>query len=769
MNPLLPLLLVLSLASLAFRRRQWGMTWGAEWGVAWAVVGLASTALLAPALVLPEGIPSPSATLERLAPWRGAAGAAAPGAPAPGELAGQLSEPAPTGNPDLVDVTFQVEPWLLFLRRELRAGRLPFWNPHQSSGAPYWSNGSSAPLFPLHLLFALLPLQAGLVLLPWLRLVIGGLGAYRLGRELGLSREAALLPALIYPLSGRFASFLLFPMANALALAPWIFLAVERIAARRRGGFPLLALAGGLQLLAGHPETAVMTALATGIYLLVRGVGDGPAPLWPRLAGAWGRFVGGWAVASALAAVHLLPLALTLFETDRWQQWQSGEPNSLSLIASLLLRFLLPDAFGHAVDGSYWGPLPFVPTTVYAGALTLPLAAAGLARVRRDRRWRALLVVGVVALAASYHLPGVRELLLALPVLQKALHHYLLPAVELGLGLLAGAGLDRFRAGGGRGLLAGAALVALGLAAGWWAFAGDWAARGQSAHQLAWTAAVVGLAAGLALALLLAPAGRRRLVPWLLVAVTADLVLAHARSNPGLPLPRLYPETGAVRFLAEHPERLAAPGHALRPNAAMVYGLYDVRGDDSLKLGHYQALYAAHLGPGHPTYFRPVTRWGSPWLDRLGVRWVLTPPGSAPLAPGWRRAYAGADATVYERPSPLPLVRFAEPAPAGATLEVEARRPGRWQVRWATPAPARLVVAETWDAGWRARVDGEQAPVERHQGALMAVAVGPGSGHLLLAYRPAGLGWGVALSLAGLAVAVASVALPRARRPRPQG
>jgi Bacterial membrane protein YfhO len=748
MNPLLPLLLVLSLAGLAWRRR--------EGGRAWVVAGLAATALLAPALALPDGIPSPSATLARLAPWQAAAGG--------------LAADRRLGNPDLVDVTFQVEPWLLFLRSELRAGRWPLWDPYQSSGAPYWSNGSSAPLFPLHLLFALLPLQAGFVLLPWLRLVLGGLGAFRLGRQLGVGREAALLAALVYPLSGRFASFLLFPMGNALALVPWVLLAVERIAAGRRG-WRLLALAGGLQLLAGHPETAVMTALASALYLLVRGVGPirevaptvgaGEGPREParaadggpsrRWLAAWGGFAGGWAAAGAIAAVQLLPLAFTLLASNRWQEWRPGEPNSLSRIGSLLLRFVLPDAFGHAARGDYWGPLPFVPTTVYAGALTLPLVAAGLWAARHDRRWRALAVTALVCLAASYHLPGVRELLLAIPVLQKALHHYLLPVVELALALLAAAGLERFRRGEGRGLLAGVAAVALALGAGWWAFGGEWAARGQTVREAAWTAAILALAAGLGLALLLAPANRRRLVPALLVLTAADLVIAHAPSNPGLPLARLYPETGAVAFLAGRPERLAAPGNVLRPNAAMVYGLYDVRGDDSLKLRPYEDLYAAHLGAGHPTFFRPLTAWRSPWLDRLGVRWVVTDPGAPPLASGWHEAYAGPDATVYERPHPQPLVRFAEPAPPAAAVAVEAREPGRWRLRWQTPAAATLVVAETWDRGWRAEVDGREVPVARVEEALMGVRLGPGAGRLALSYLPQGLGWGAVLTLLGLA------------------
>src|SRR6185295_2998814 len=200
MNPALPLVALLGAAGFllgaASRRR-----FARELGTAWAVLAFAGIALLQPALSLPTGIPSPAASLAENAPWHDASA-------------------APAGNPVLRDVTYQIEPWLLYLRSELRTGRLPYWNPHQFSGTPFWANGQSAPLFPLHLLFAALPEGIGFVLLAWLRFAIAGCGAFVLARELGSSAGAALVTGLIFPLSGMLVSFLLFPMGNALCLVP---------------------------------------------------------------------------------------------------------------------------------------------------------------------------------------------------------------------------------------------------------------------------------------------------------------------------------------------------------------------------------------------------------------------------------------------------------------------------------------------------------------------------------------------------------------------
>ena len=775
-NPALPLLALLSAAgpiliawppaAAGAPRRPWR-----ELGIPWAALGLAGMGLLAPALALPTGIPSPAAALAAVPPWHGAPPATAPPVTAP-PATGEES-----GNPLLRDVTYQIQPWLLFGRRELRAGRLPGWNPFQFAGSPFWGNGQSAPLFPLHLLFAAVPLQLGFVLLPWLRLVIGGCGVWMLGRQLELGPPAALLAALTFALSGMPVSFALFPMGNALALVPWVLWAVERLAAAiPAGAGPLpgagplataiawLAAAAGLQLLGGHPETAAHTALLSLLYLLVRGAA--------RPAAAFLGWAAGWLGGAALAAVQLLPLVLVLPATARWQGTAGGAEPPLRLLLEQPLRLVLPEMYGHPAHGTWWGPFNYSATAVYAGALALPLAAAGLARCRRDRRWLALAVTAAFAFAAAYHWPGVRDLLGALPVIGRAAHHRLLFGVELGTALLAGAGCDEWLAGRGRGILAGAGAAAALLAAAWALHRGDWAVHGLLLTEAGWTAAVAAAALLLALSLRLDRRWRFRLAPLLPALALCDLLAAHGAINPGLPLARLYPQTGAVRFLASQPGRVAGTGEALRPNAAMVYGLSDPRGDDPVKLVSYEAVYR-QFAAGDPVYFQPVSRWTSPWLDRLGVRWVVAGPEEAPPAPGWRLAYAGADARVFERPTALPLVRWAPPAGppspvaaaagwAQADLAVVRREPGRWEIGWRAGEPRLLLVAETWAPGWRALVDGQPRPVEAAAGALLGVRLGPGAGRAELRYHPPGLLAGALISAAALLVLAAVAAVARA-------
>ncbi len=713
MNPALPLLLVLSLAGLGMRRF--------EGRRIVLVSGLAAMLLLGAALAMPDGIPGPTSDLAGRAPWQGTATVA-------------------RGNPALQDVTYQIYPWLLYLRHELRSGRWPLWNPHQFSGMTFWGNGQGAPLSPLHLLFALLPLQLAFFVLPWCRIVLAACGVYVLARELDLPPAASSVAALIFPLSGMLVSFVLFPMGSALALVPWVFWAVERIASGR-GSWPALGCLAGLQLLCGHPETCLHTAFLSFLYLAVRA--GSPRRLQP-----WLGLLGGWLTAALVGMVALLPLAQTILASSRWQQAAelAGPEPSLGTLLPLPLRLVLPDLFGNPAHGTWWGPFNYLATAVYAGILALPLAVLGGSGWKGDRRRLAWILLLAFSAAAAYHLPGLRQVIESLPLVGRALHHRLLFGVELGLAMLSGFGVEAWLAGRGRAGVWGASTALVALFASLVLYRHEWLARGLAAQQTRWAIWAAVLLLLFFVSLRLSPARRTHAAPLLLALVTLDLVVAHRAINPASRLGDLYPSTGAVEFLRGREGRIAAPDDVLRPNAAMVYGLDDIRGDDSLKPRRYEDV-LTELGEHHAAYFAPLRRWDSPWLDRLGVRWVMMPPRVPAPDPGWMLAYDGADARVFERATAAPLVRWADGA--AGRLRVTARAPGRWDLEYAAPGDGRIVIAEGWDPGWRAALDGRSVPVAAVDGVLMGIDVPAGEGTIVLRYQPTGIAAGAAVSLGG--------------------
>lgn len=87
--------------------------------------------------------------------------------------------------------------------------------------------------------------------------------------------------------------------------------------------------------------------------------------------------------------------------------------------------------------------------------------------------------------------------------------------------------------------------------------------------------------------------------------------------------------------------------------------------------------------------------------------------------------------------------------------------PGRIEVR--AEGPGVLVIAESWDRGWSARVDGAGARLLRVNHAQMGLALGPGLHRVVLRYRVPGLAAGSAI--AALTLAALGALVLRERRP----
>jgi hypothetical protein len=128
-------------------------------------------------------------------------------------------------------------------------------------------------------------------------------------------------------------------------------------------------------------------------------------------------------------------------------------------------------------------------------------------------------------------------------------------------------------------------------------------------------------------------------------------------------------------------------------------------------------------------------------------------------------------ATILE-PAPgqsPPQPREQPPASEGEPLSVRYER-GQIRVAWQLGHSGMLRVLESWAPGWRAKVNGQPAPIHRADFLFMAVPVPDGPCEVVLSYQPASFRNGAALSLAGfvgLLFCFAGPGTPRRRTPPP--
>jgi hypothetical protein len=550
------------------------------------------------------------------------------------------------------------------------------------------------------------------------------------------------------------------------------------------------------------------------------------------------------ALGAALAAPVLLPTLAFLPTTQRAAAVEEAlapqpladlwhellRPRTLALWRWRALHRLVPiaapDAFGDQ-HTAYWGENNYIQDAAeFVGTATLLLALAGLAaQVPRARRFRqermaGLALLGGLALLAEP--PGFDRLAMRLPLVGLTAthrHQRIQLVVTFCLCYLAACGLEHWRRGEVRRrtlALAGAAVLSL-VAAGYLANSDPRGRGGAWDFRLPWLwwqAAALAAGAGA----LWWPLRRRRgrtaaappsWAPWAVTAViAAELLGFYAGANPPNERRLAFPRPPAVRFLQAHldGDRLIGAGRALPANFAAVYGLADASIDDPAIPARYaRATRGLDRGVLEPRF----GRFGHPFYDFLGVRYVVAPAG---MALPFRLAFADAGTWIWERPEPLPRLFLPERAhidrdgawdawleanpdfgfrvlvEAGAAVHRRwrAARPDDSSLRLELLASARLRAAATLaeprllaasiyqDGGWRVLAGGDPLPPVLVNGAFAGAWLPPGRTTIDLLYRPQPLLWGCLLAALAAAAGAAWWGAPprlvaRARAPRPPG
>ncbi len=292
--------------------------------------------------------------------------------------------------PALSDPVWQFVPWLEFARRELEAGRLPLWNPHQDGGVPLLANMQSAMGSPVVWPALFLGVARGWNLSLLLRLLLAFAGTYLWLRDAGRSRIASSAGAVGFGLSGAFVAWLEHPQTSTAAAIPLLLLFSGRAARTGdRRNLVGLAFATYLLIAGGHPETQVLAALL--VAALAVSSAHKPVALLAPLGGAL--------LGVGLAAPLLLPFFEYFLESEA-RIGVGRRPFVLPLRD--LLRFVRPGVPGSNV-------IEAAATISVSLLLLLPV---GFLRLRRDRDVRFWAVVAALLVAMVYDGPVARALAL---------------------------------------------------------------------------------------------------------------------------------------------------------------------------------------------------------------------------------------------------------------------------------------------------------------------------------------------------------------------
>lgn len=204
------------------------------------------------------------------------------------------------------DVSLNEEPVLEFIKRSLRQGTLPLWNPHLGCGYPLIGHLHVGLFYPLNLIYYLLPNRYAWDFLIFARMFLGGLFAFYFMRTLRFPFIPSLATAVMFMLS-RPMVVLQSWMVNVDLLIPLVLLAVEKFIQKPR--LPEMCFVAGavaLSMFAGHPEHLVLLHTVAVSYFVFRVLNSDPDSR-PPLRQSTLRLAGAYALGVGLASIVLFP------------------------------------------------------------------------------------------------------------------------------------------------------------------------------------------------------------------------------------------------------------------------------------------------------------------------------------------------------------------------------------------------------------------------------------------------------------------------------
>jgi hypothetical protein len=737
---------------------------------------------------------------------------------APWSAPGGEGASAKVGNPELEESATAFFPAYLHAARWIGDGTVPLWNPHAMCGAPFVNSGEAGMFYPLNAPFYMA--GAAIEAVNWgavAHMALAGLFAFCMGRALGMGFRAAAVTGVVFMFNGWLASRMMSP--HLLRAGVWLPLMVclyELSFKRKKASFAVLCgVAGAMPFLAASPQVGMMSQLFVVLYAAFKFFTSGKDKGFA--AAAWAVSV---VVAAGIASIQTMPSADAIMRS-------AAQPGALADIVMSpfdikhLAMIFAPDIYGNPAAGGYHGELDYMSMCAYAGALPLIMAAIAVFRGSGRTRWyfagAAVLSVivalgsplSIIALIIPWrHMPQPREALFVFSFCVSALAGFGWAAVEKD-------GSFRERASKmALPIIVCAAALAAFMGAAAVAPAGD---GGERAGALA-------IASGAAKWAVFAAAGAAVLTAgffrapfrWLLAVaiIMLDIGLWASWLNPTTKPRELFPPTAATDLLQADRSLFRVHGvgssDVLKPDAASVYGLFDIRG----RLDAATARYAKMLDVisedfrGATVDSAPVPmdvmRFRAPILNLMNVKYALSEEWPADYDdPQFRRMIAR-DARLTINENALPrffmvddwramdgpdealesmLSRDFDP---GAVVLLDSRefeggalptppppaadpdRVGRVPllikhfyyspdfVSFTTVAgrAGMLVASEANAPGWTAAVNGRPVPLYTADYVFRAVPLEAGENHVSFAYKPASVSIGASISAAATAASI---------------
>ncbi len=353
-----------------------------------------------------------------------------------------LDAGVPLKNFQLFDVVFQIYPWRSFSVEAFMNGEFPLWNPYNLLGTPHLANLPTASLYPLNIIFLVIPFLPAWVLYIGLQTILAGTFMYLFLRSLRLTLLASLFGGTVFA----FSSFLMMRyefgiVGHTFLWVPLALFSIEKWINKFSFKWWLLGVFSLLFMFLGGYFQAMLYGFAVVISYLVYKL------FLKRQYKSKSKYlyiIGFLITPLLLASIALLPFVETILNSSRAVGYEATGAIDFLMSPQRLVGFLVPDFFGNPATANFWGEISYTEFAIYAGVIPFIFALYSLLE-NKDKNvifWAAIFLISLLLLVNSQlsRLPYV----LNIPMLSSLLPSRLTSTINLSIAMLSAYGFSFF-------------------------------------------------------------------------------------------------------------------------------------------------------------------------------------------------------------------------------------------------------------------------------------------------------------------------------------
>lgn len=261
------------------------------------------------------------------------------------------------------DVVRELYPWKYFAIDSIKKGQFPFWNPYNFSGNPLFGNLQSGTLYPVNVVFFMLPFVDAWSVYILLQFLFLFVFTYLYLREIKLR----VIPSLFGAVSFTFCAFITVwgeygNVGHSIAFLPLALFSVEKIYGSKKWYWYLLFL-GSLvsSIMAGYIQATIYIYILVGFYTAFRFFPSFKKNMWSMCS-----IYAVMLAALFISAVQMLPLYEFMTHSLR-TNYPYSELLERLLPWKSVVTFIAPDFFGNPVTGNYFLKGSLLERALYIG------------------------------------------------------------------------------------------------------------------------------------------------------------------------------------------------------------------------------------------------------------------------------------------------------------------------------------------------------------------------------------------------------------------